>query len=537
MTNVNLLPPPGAFGLPPKFAEWRQLQEQAILAGIDSPRRFVYQAAPTGFGKSPVYVGQALISSARTIILTSTKGLQSQLITDFAPSGLIDIRGMNNYSCIAGDDFGVGHTTMCHEGPCHAGLKCHHKDGGCLYYDATRRAKSASLVVTNYTYWMTINRNGEGLGKFDLMILDEGHNAPDELSDFLAIEVTGQEVEAMLQTKFLGDGATTDDWRQWASYHYARAQGRYDQLSARLRDSNEDGHATRRTVVHEARAWKDLAQRLSRLATLQGEWINEPAGQAGRGMRWDPVWPAPYAERHLFCGIPKVVIFSATVRPKTAAILGTSDYEFLEYPSTFPTARRPFYWVRTIRLNHRTTPQEMKLWHVRIDQIIGQRLDRKGIIHTVSYKRRNEVMQNSEYRDIMVAHDPSNTRSTIERFKRMPAPAVLVSPSVSTGFDFPYEECEYQIITKVPFPDTRSAVMKARQSSDKDYANYLAMQSMVQAYGRGNRAEDDQCECFMIDDNFGWYMQNNGHFAPGWFRDAIQHTRTLPPVLPKMKER
>ena len=41
---------------------------------------------------------------------------------------------------------------------------------------------------------------------------------------------------------------------------------------------------------------------------------------------------------------------------------------------------------------------------------------------------------------------------------------VLVSPSVSTGYDFPGRECEWQFICKVPFPDGRAKIQQATAS-------------------------------------------------------------------------
>jgi Rad3-related DNA helicase len=60
----------------------------------------------------------------------------------------------------------------------------------------------------------------------------------------------------------------------------------------------------------------------------------------------------------------------------------------------------------------------------------------------------------------MVSHDTKERDVVIEQFKKSKDPIILVSPSVTTGFDFPYEECQFQIIGKVPWPDTSSAVMK-----------------------------------------------------------------------------
>jgi Rad3-related DNA helicase len=189
------------------------------------------------------------------------------------------------------------------------------------------------------------------------------------------------------------------------------------------------------------------------------------------------------------------------------------------------------YHIPTIRLNFRTTDMELRQWVARIDQIIRPRQDRKGIVHTISYKRRDVVMVRSKMRDILVSHKRLDTESVVRKFKAAYPPMVLVSPSMATGWDFPDEECRYQIIGKIPYPDTRGKIMKARTKTDKEYTSYVAMQQLVQACGRGVRSESDWCETFVIDDNVKWFLPNYRHMAPEWFREAYTSVRVVPKAI------
>ncbi len=542
-SNLNVqLPPPVVFGAPARFTHWRDLQSAAILAATESDKRFILQAAPTGFGKSLVYIGQALLTGARACILTSTKGLQSQLLEDFGESGLVDIRGLGNYPCHNAED---GKTRTCAEGQ---GFQfCSPFSQDCSYYRAYRKAKEARLVVTNYANWMAIRRyrvdksgggddaqERKGLGKFDLLIMDEGHNAPDELSDFMKVEMTRFDIESTMRAEPMQDGASIDDWRRWAVHHAPIMERRIDELRARIQERRESGSSPDRALMREALELNQVLGKVQTLAEIKDEWVVEARG--GKHWQFDPVWPAQYAERWLFQQVPKVVIFSATIRPKTAEILGIKkdNCDFNEYPSSFPVSRRPIYSVPTLQMNHRTNADEgqMRKWVNRIDQIVGKRLDRKGVIHTVSFDRRNLIMQNSEHSDIMIANDSHNTRTVVERFKQASAPAVLVSPSLTTGWDFPGDHCRYVIVGKLPFIDRRPLIMQARCKSDKDYDTYLTAQMLVQETGRGMRADDDWCECIVIDDNFRWFVPTNSKFFPRWWLDSINwKVKTIPPPL------
>jgi Rad3-related DNA helicase len=211
--------------------------------------------------------------------------------------------------------------------------------------------------------------------------------------------------------------------------------------------------------------------------------------------------------------------------------IGYDDYEFKEYPSIFQPAYSPVYFIPTAKIGEKSTAADFEEWHGRIDEIIGPRLDRKGIIHTVSYDRRDKVILASRFAEHMVGHDPKGTRDTVHYFKRTLPPAILVSPSMGTGWDFPDNECRWQIVAKVPFPDRRPEVVRMREKEDPHYGPYLAIQSLVQATGRGRRSATDWCENFVIDNNFQWlYFLYRDHF-PSWWRRLFKRPKTVPPPM------
>jgi ATP-dependent DNA helicase DinG len=529
-----LLPPPVVFGLPEKFDSWRGDQAEAVEAINDSSTRFTMLAAPTGFGKSLVYVAAAVANGGRACILTSTKGLQDQLCADFREIGLTDVRGANSYPCLAADHFGLPNYTSCAEGPCHTGASCSLKNGGCLYYDAYRAAISGNLVVTNYSYWMHSHRYSEGLGSFDLVILDEAHNAPDELAGFVGVDLDAADIGNLLDDGRLPDVVDSSRvWRDWGQTAAIKCKYRLDLAVDRLKQAYEFGQPLHYAYIRRAGALRLLLRKLEVVATISSEWAVE---RKGRVTRLDPVWPAPYAERFLFLNCPRVCFVSATVRPKTAQLLGvnTQHLTFIEYESSFPKERRPVYHVDTIAIKHSTPDDEMRIWVTRIDQIIRARLDRKGIIHTTSYARRDLLLANSEFKKIMLWHGTKETADIVSKFKARAAPCVLVSPSLTTGWDFPYRDAEYQVVAKCPFPDFTSALARARDKDDPNWSKYCTMLALVQTTGRGMRAADDRCETLLVDDNVTWFIRKYAEFAPGWWLEAYESRRTLPVPPPKL---
>src|SRR5438045_4078240 len=98
----SVLPAPNLLGAPMRFDRWRTSQAEAVLAALDSPKRFVIQSIPTGGGKTLVGVCAALLSNSRAMFLTSTKALQAQSSADYSSVGMVEIKGMNSYECVEG---------------------------------------------------------------------------------------------------------------------------------------------------------------------------------------------------------------------------------------------------------------------------------------------------------------------------------------------------------------------------------------------------------------------------------------------------
>lgn len=524
------LPSPAALGAPAKFTAWRPRQVEAVLYPLDTESRFTLQSMPTGFGKSPTVVSRALLTGRRTAFLTVNKGLEDQYARDFAECGLVDVRGQNSYECVAlaKGEFGSPIKAGCDEGPCHHEVNCAHKMNDCLYFEAYRKASSAQLVVTNYAYWLSINAyNPEGLGDFDELVLDEAHEAPNALSSFLTIDLDKHEAEGVLGTRM--PNSTMADWREWARVNLPRAKQMYDDALDEFQELSDGGGRPPHGLRREVKMLKALIAKLTRISALKGHWLVTPRRN---GANLEPIWPAPYAEDYLFIKIPHVNLISATLRPKTAQLLGIKDYDFAEYPSSFAVRRRPVMHVPTVKLTYKSSAADIAKWVTRIDEIIAPRLDRKGIIHTVSYTRQKAILEKSRFANLMMVNTSGNTAGTVENFKKASSPRILASPSLSTGWDFPYSECEYQIISKIPFPDSSDPIIAARSKDDPDYAGYIAMMTLVQAAGRGMRAPDDQCEIFIVDDNAKWFMFRFRQFAPAWFLNSVKWLKEIPAPLP-----
>jgi Rad3-related DNA helicase len=235
---------------------------------------------------------------------------------------------------------------------------------------------------------------------------------------------------------------------------------------------------------------------------------------------------------------------SATVTPRDATHLGIpkAAVTYKSFTSPFDRRNRPVLYVPTASISRNSTPGQLRIWINRIDQIIEKELEEKGIIHTVSYARAKYIYEHSQFKHLMMIHDPRGARSTIDAFKEADPPAILLSPSVSTGYDFPGDQARWQIIAKVPFIDNRPLATRARSKQDHEYLNYKALVALIQMCGRGVRSDSDRCRTYIIDDNWRWFRSAVYSMMPRWFKESLvllDGTLTLPrePVLTGRKGR
>lgn len=513
------IPTPHELGLPEKFDRWRPSQEEALHYLLNSQKRMKAVSAPTGFGKTAVYVAYALITKEPTCIVTDSRALQDQLMEDFSSVGLTDIRGRRNYPCDLKPDY------TCEEG---YNARCPYRGTiACPSSQAEMRAATSSLVVTNYAKWTAAKKYGQGMQHFKQVIFDEGHEAPNALAAAKQVVLNHRERERHLGMDAPSQADNMAAWKLWAVEARDVADDLYKRAYERIKGVADPQPSHVRHFLH----MRNLCRRLATLATAKpADWVVEEvfAGPESKGFQFDPVRPGRYAESALMFNIPSVVVISATLRPKTLFMLGQGKdtFDFKEFMSDFPPERNPIYWVPTMRVDKRAGDLSM-LW-VRLDQIASKRQDRKGIVHTVSYSRRDEIVTRSRFGPQMFLNERGDAPTEmVLAFKGANDGAILVSPSVGQGFDFPGAECEWQFLCKVPFPPP-SKVLKARTQDDPEYPYYLAMQKMVQTFGRGMRSRGDQCENFIADDHIEWFLNRYGHLAPRSFHNFFRRVTVLP---------
>lgn len=538
---MTTLPPPGVLLGLDRYFEWRSGQNAVfdkMLSWFHSDTRFLCAAIPAGHGKSLSALLLAKLTGTRTIILTHSIGLMQQYAEDSKSIGGTLVKGQNNFKCLRSP------TLTVEQGPCHDGSVCLQRVD-CPYQVQLQKALHSQIVISNYAYYLAQTNYSQGLGDFQLMTCDESTTpAFGALENFLSVHISSFEIKelpftfpqfsppSLALTKSKNPKLTKPDplmytdwglWHPWVKSLYPIVESRAKSLESQCKPYRSAGEPIPATLSKPLRTAKALSNKLSRLSDVPDTWVVSPTNY---GYKFTPRWVADSAHL-LYHDTPKIMLMSAVMSHKSADAIGVpsnGQRSWLEVGSSFPVHNTQIWHLPTARMNHLSDEYDLAVWSSRIDQFIRLRLDRKGIIFTVSYQRARELVAASSYSKLMVTHTRDNVYSVVEQFKQAPAPKILVSPVVTTGWDFPayVTGVRWILVAKLSWPDTRNAVMCARKKDDADWPAFLTMESLVQESFRASRGEEDKCEVVLVDDNFSWFWPKFRHFAPQYFRDRVR---------------
>jgi len=518
------IPRPFDFNIP--FPSWRDIQLEVMEQCLQSNKRFLVLDCPTGVGKSGIAVGlHHLLKANRTVITTSTKILQSQYNEIF---GIPTMWGRSNYPCT------VMPEVMVDEGPCIIDKGCDstEKWGICNYYRAKSMAIKAPLVILNNSYFL---HEANFIGSFsnaDFLIFDEGHLLESSLMGFIGVRLT-----------FKTLAKYTDRWR--------------DKLESprqllEIAKEIQPAVADEMTTILESLSGPpqpDVIKRLKHINTLNAnlnkilntdlrQWVlnNDLAA-----FTIVPIMVNDVSEQYAFRHGKKILIMSATIL--NGEIFGrqlgihSSEMEFIQARSPFLPPMRQVIFCPVVKLSYKSTEEDYQKLFTAINNILDKHAGQSGIIHCVSYKLRDRILQGiaSKHQNRVITHGQEYMprEDAIAKFKCTRG-AILVSPSAEIGLDFPDDEARWCIWAKVPFADLRDKQVKARREIDSEWYLWQTVCTAIQGCGRIVRHEKDWGISYILDSNFKWLLKYNRHLFPQWWIDAV-HYRTMDQIIGKSK--
>lgn len=515
------IPEPSVLGLP--FTSWRQEQLHAIVGVLTANTRYVILEAPTGIGKSGIGIAlHGFSGGRRTAILTGTKQLQDQ----YAGLGARTVKGRANYDCLLDEEVTAA------DGVCTVGGLCPHQrneeDAGlppsCPYYSDKFLALRSPVCAHSYSYFLNEANYAGGFSDPDqILVCDEGHDIDNQIRNFVEINYHWQ-----INQKSVQDTESHGDWREYAIKQIPIVGEEQIKVRRNMRTNNTP------QVAKKLRSINSHISALGQLLDLDDSWvITEKEGF--RGMTtysFKPAWINNYTESLLFRHGFKVVIMSATILDPEliCQMLGIPEDQVttIRLDSPFNPIQRPLIYRPVIKVSGQYDPKPLV---EAIDGIVEEHGTEKGIVHTANYKLAKNIMEGTSKQSLFT-HSSIDRAGQLSRFKdTVGSQNVLVSPSMGTGVDLPYDQLRYQIIAKIPFPDRGDEQIKKRlsvgihgeddSSLGNRWYNWQTACSIVQTYGRAMRSENDYGVTYLLDKNWDWWYRQNKNLIPGWVQEAI----------------
>lgn len=516
--------------VPLKYDRWRKHQKEAVswLAGALKQWPVAALDGPTGSGKSLTGMAVAGLLDFRTIYVTGTRQLQSQVAFDFPDA--VTIWGREHFPCLWNAGMSAAecmHDAQSDDEDDHCPMI-----DGCPYLKRKAQALKAQVACLSYAYLLAeANHVGgfhwkskPGQPASTLLILDEGDTAAEELSRHVSIIITGRQLGrcGLQPPKYI---SKPEAWREWS----IPAAAKVATVARSLKREIAGGYGRpSMDMIRLVKSYNNLANKLAEFSLLlNDDWVYE----LDQPDRWEfkPAWVSAFGKK-LTDHADRVLGMSATMLSASlwAKDLGldTRTVCFKAIPSTFPKENRPFACIPVADFSRKeTTDGSMQKMVQVIDAIMGDHPDEKGVIHAISYATAQYIQKNSKHQERLVSHEDGNGRAeSLKRHVESDEPTVLMSPSFTRGLSLDDDLARFQIIVKLPFLSLGDKQTMKRRWSGKRGEEWYVMETVrniVQAYGRSTRSVDDHSEVTILDARWDRFYGENKALFPGWFREAV----------------
>ena len=505
--------------------------EEAISKGY----KYIILEAGTGTGKSAVATTLARMYES-AYILTMTKQLQKQYADEF---DFPLVKGRGNFDCLK-DGFDV----TCDMGACKTAPKsskffCPYgisknptltgelafqdSFGGdvffqtndhCKYWQQKANAINSPITLMNYDYAILELNYVKHFGKRSLLILDEAHNIEDKLMRTMEINLYNRQLEKDIKKVISPQTLKSAEKGEWIMEIDA-IQGHYSDIEIKDLPTNKADRIN--STIAKLKSLK------TNLEKEPGNWVIDADEH---GVSFKPLRVNHYAEDYLFKHGDVVIFLSATIlsHKMFSKWLGLDPREVyhIQVDSPFSVEKRPIELNLAGKMSKSRVKQSAPKSIEILQKILKRHEGEKGLIHTHSYKCQQYIINNL-YSNRLISHGNNNRERVLTYFEEAENPLVLVSPSMSEGVDLPYDKCRFQVIYKIPFPYLGDKQVHMRMKKDQRWYAYKTAMTLMQAYGRGMRAEDDSCVTYILDSDIQMLLKSPLYksLIPEFFKEAI----------------
>lgn len=512
-----------------------------IQRAIDRGYNHIVIQAPTGSGKSLIgvtvgYWASSLgmmtndfkeVTEPLSFYLVTQKLLQDQLESDILKHSLprsTSIKSSVEYQCKSAPN--------CHFGGMRKGGCSSRKEGTCPYTRKKAAFAVSDIGITNYAYLFSERTYAGQLASRNVVICDECHTLESQLLQFAEMVISTKLFETLgLPLKEVPDARNLEEFTEWLKDTYepiviARleaAQG------SSLMDQEETEYA--RMVYILDQHLKKVQAAVINLANNPENWVfwGETSETDGEMLCAKPIHTGPWASLLKEAGSIFVYL---SAYPGTKDVfcrtlgLDRDEVAWKTIDSTFPAKNRPIFSCNIGSLSRKNLDYNLPSVLKSIQKIVDFHHETKGVIHCTTYKLGEQIFKSLRQGDnALRAIFPRNADERNEAFRRHAEsrqPTILVSPSMTEGYDFHDDLARWQIIVKVPYPYLGDRRVEARQMEDPDWYDMQAVSALIQSSGRAVRSVEDSAITYILDSDFERLYDRQKVMFPKWWRDALQ---------------
>jgi ATP-dependent DNA helicase DinG len=497
-------------------------------------------AAPTGIGKTGI--GAAIAFWAQQQItavdekfepgayyLVTQKLLQDQLEDDISKFKNNFQRGCTlksaiEYPCAQYQTCMTG-MRMKKERRCKAAA-----NNQCTYRAAKGMFKSSPLSVTNYPYFFTERTY---VGEFPprrVLVADECHTIEKQVLGFVEVNINTELIEELAPQ--LGPIPVMPDifmFSDWLLRKYMPLiKGRIDGLIARLESNPDDSEMEddlHRTETHYGRS----AAALKSIAEDHTNWIYwQENNEKGIECVAKPISASAFMKFLIFDAAKIRVYMSAYPGPKEIFCrnlgLEPAKVAWLNLSSTFPIANRPIHIMMVGSMGQKNIETTMPSVLRMCERILKAHSAEKGLIHCHSYRIGQIIFNYLEGRfpgRIIFPKSAKERDASFDYHAASDIPTVLLSPSMTEGFNLMEDLARFQIMAKVPYPYLGDKQVAAKKDRDPAWYSMQTAMTIIQACGRIVRSDTDFGATYILDSDFQMLHERNPDFFPEWFEQAF----------------
>lgn len=512
--------------------DFREGQLEALIWALESQRKISVMCAPTGFGKSLVGI-LAGMYHGKFAYLCSSKQLQTQIELDFPEVEVM--WGRNNFTCnkysfLTAAECPFKALTSADPELKEEIKRCKNR---CDYEIQKFKVLSSDAQVLNYSYFLT---EGNFVGKFsdyEFIVCDEADTIENSLSNFIVLNISSYILKRLKIQKPRRKTSTAKDsmeiWKNWAVKTHKIVKDRMSRVEYNLTYHKPEDEKFR-VLQRELETLNGLLFKTDVFVKYMDDtWLFDEVLDANKKIkRWEfkPTWLSPeLTEQYFLRHSEKFLMVSATFPPMQvfAKMLGlmAGDINYMETGGAFPKENRTVYLNPVGDLSYKTFDRDIDNVTEAVQEILDRHPNEKGVVHTVSYRLNQVIMNIGNER--LITHNADNKMEILKQFFESKKPLVFVSPSSTRGLDLPGDLCRFQIICKAPFQSLKDKLVNSRvfgsQIGNYWYSSDMS-QEIVQAVGRGVRSKSDYCTTYILDKQATGRITSQKRLFPKYWIDA-----------------